>query len=184
VLSRKNASKKPQEIMKIIHCTQKLLKELDVPIIEPDKTHLDYQGLGNWYANLIRIDRKKCLLFTNEKTLYSFLIPHVKKANLKNIVDEFMINLSFNLQYEWFSLEVISKVMQEYKEIGFAKTASRKVLGSMNELAFQYEVMIMGKEGLGNVKILELNHSVNRVILGAIKYARPINALKNVLQPL
>ena len=170
--------------MRIIHCTQKLLKELDVPIIEPDMTPLDSQCLGNWYANLIRIDRKKCLLFTNEKTLYSFLIPHVKKANLKNIVDEFMINLSFNLQYEGFSLDVIAKVMQEYNEIDFAKTASRKVLGSMNELAFYYEVLIMGKEGLGNVKILELNHSINRTIMGAIKYGHPIEALKKVLQPL
>ena len=168
--------------MRIIHCTQKLLKELNVPIIAPDKTPSDSQGLGNWYANLIRIDRKKCLLFTNENTLYSFLIPHVKKANLKNIVDEFMINLSFNLQYEGFSLDVIAKVMSEYKEIGFAKTASKKVLGSMNELAFQYEVLIMRKEGLGNVKILELNHTINRVIMRAIQYKHPIEALKKVLQ--
>jgi hypothetical protein len=164
--------------MRIIHCTQKLLKELDVPVIQPDNTSSDSQGLGNWYANLIRIDRKKCLLFTNEKTMYSFLIPHVKKANLKNIVNEFMINLNFNLQYEGISHELINKVMQEYEEIGFAKTASRKVLGSMNELAFQYEVLIMGKEGLGNVKVLELNHSINRTIMGAIKYNYPIKALK------
>jgi len=34
----KNGSKKAQAIMRIIHCTQKLLKELDVPIIEPDMT--------------------------------------------------------------------------------------------------------------------------------------------------
>jgi len=59
-------------------------------------------------------------------------------------------------------------------EIGFAKTASRKVLGSMNELTFMYEVLDMEKEGLGNVKILELNHSINRTIMGAIKYGRPI----------
>ena len=168
--------------MRIIHCTQKLLKELDVPIIVPDKTHSDSQGPGNWYANLIKIDRKKCLLFTNEKTLYSFLIPHIKKATLKNIVNEFMITLNFNLQYEGFSLEVISKVMEDYEKIGFAKTASRKVLGSMNELAFQYEVLIMGKEGLGNVKILELNHTINRTIMGAIKYKYPIEALKKVLE--
>lgn len=168
--------------MRIIHCTQKLLKELNASVIEPDKIPDDSQGLSNWYANLIRIDRKKCLLFTNEKTLYSFLIPNVKKANLKNIVNEFLINLNFNLQYEGFSLEVISKIMQEYEEIGFAKTASRKVLGCMNELAFQYEVLIMGKEGLGNVKILELNHSINRTIMGAIQHHYPIRALKKVLQ--
>ena len=168
--------------MRIIHCTQKLLKELDVPIIETDKTPSDSQGLGNWYANLIRIDRKKCLLFTNEKTLYSFLIPDIKKANLKNFVNEFLTNLNFNLQYEGFSLDVINKVIQEYEKIGLAKTANRKILGTMNKLSFQYEVLIMGKEGLGNVKSLELNQTINRTFTRSIQHKYPIEAIKKVLQ--
>jgi hypothetical protein len=71
--------------MRITHCTRKLLKELDVPLVETDKIPLPTEGLGNWYCNIIRIDRKKCLLFTNEKSLYTFLVPKVLKANLKNI---------------------------------------------------------------------------------------------------
>jgi hypothetical protein len=167
--------------MRIIHCTKKLLKELDVPIIEPDKIPLPTEGLGNWYANLLRIDRRKCLLFTNEKTLYSFLIPNVLKKNITNIVEEFLINLSFNLQAEGFGLEAIRTVMQEYKGIGFAKTASRKVLGSMNQLAFEYEVFIEQKEGLENVKILEMNRDINRTILNGIKFLHPIEALRALL---
>src|ERR1039457_3647256 len=109
--------------MTLIHCTQKLLKELGNPPFAA-YTPAVTGGLGNWYANLIRIDRKKCLLFTNEKTLYSFLIPNILKKNIKNIEEEFLINLNLNLQAEGFSLEIIKKVMQEYTEIGFAKTAS------------------------------------------------------------
>ena len=68
--------------MRLIHCTAKLLKELgNPPLQSPDEPNP--QGLGNWYANLLRIDRKKCILFTNEKTLYSFLIPRVKKGEPK-----------------------------------------------------------------------------------------------------
>ena len=122
--------------MRIIHCTRKLLRELDVPLVELDKIPPPTEGIGNWYANLLRIDRRKCLLFTNEKTLYTFLIPKVLKDNLKNIEDEFFINLNYNLQNEGFGLEVINRVMQEYQEIGFAKTSNRQVLGSMNEFAF------------------------------------------------
>ena len=128
------------------------------------------EGLGNWYANLLRIERKKCLLFTNEKSLYSFLIPKVKKENLKNIEEEFLINLSYNLQYEGFGLDVINRVMQEYEDIGFAKTSNRQVLGSMNQLAFEYEVLVEQKEGLENIRILELNKQINRTIMGALKY--------------
>jgi hypothetical protein len=87
--------------MRIIHCTRKLLKELDVPLVEPDNIAAPTEGLGNWYCNLIRIDRRKCfLLFTNEKTLYTFLIPKVLKNNLMNIEEEFLISLSYNLQNE------------------------------------------------------------------------------------
>ena len=70
--------------MSIIHCTKKLLKEIDVSLVEPDKIPQPTEGLGNWYANLIKNDRRKCIIFTNEKTLYTFLIPKVLKANLKN----------------------------------------------------------------------------------------------------
>jgi len=47
------------------------------------------------------------------KTLYSFLIPKVKKENLKIIIDEFLFNLNMNLQAEGFPLEVINRVMAE-----------------------------------------------------------------------
>jgi hypothetical protein len=168
--------------MRIIHCTQKLLKELAFPHIEPDKITIPTEGLGNWYCNLLRIDKRKCLLFTNEKTLYSFLIPKVKKENLKNIIDEFLFNLNMNLQAEGFHLEVITKVMQEYTDIGFAKTASRHVLGSMNELVYEYEYLTIHRyEGIENIRILGVNKEVNRTIMKGIKYLHPIESLQELL---
>ncbi len=166
--------------MRIIHCTQKLLKEMGNPSLVATNPETP-EGLGNWYANLIRIDRRKCILFTNEKTLYSFLIPRVLKQNLKNFEDEFLINLNLNLQSEGFSLKIINKVMQEYSEIGFARASNRRVLGSMNEFAFEYLVLIQDKEGLENVKILEMNRMINRTIIKGIKFLHPIEALKNLL---
>ena len=167
--------------MRLIHCTQKLLKELGNPPLQTLDNEPNIEGLGNWYANLLRIDRRKCLLFTNEKTLYSFLIPNVLKKNIKNIEEEFLISLSMNLQAEGFSREVINSVMREYQGIGFAKTANKKVLGAMNQLAFEYEVFVQGKEGLENVKILEMNRDINRTILKGIKFLHPIEALRDVL---
>jgi hypothetical protein len=168
--------------MRIIHCTKKLLKELDVPLVDPDKIPQPTEGLGNWYANLLRIDRRKCLLFTNEKSLYTFLIPKVLKANLKSIEQEFLIHLSYNLQYEGFGLEVINRVMQEYQEIGFAKTVSKSVLGSMNDFAYHYEFQIMREGGIENIRILHLNKKINRTPMGALKYNFPIETLKKLLE--
>jgi hypothetical protein len=168
--------------MRIIRCTRKLLKELDVPLVEPDRIPQTTEGLGNWHANLLRIDRRKCLLFTNEKTFYTFLIPKVLKANLKNIEEEFLIHLSYNLQNEGFGLEVINRVMQEYKEIGFAKTSNRQVLGSMNEFAFENDYLIRREGGIEKVRIFEINKEINRTPMGALKYKYPIETLRNLLK--
>jgi hypothetical protein len=114
--------------------------------------------------------------------LYTFLIPKILKANLKNIEQEFLINLSYNLQNEGFGLDVINRVMQEYREIGFAKTVSKSVLGSMNEFMFQYEVLIQMEGGIDNIRILQVNQKINKTIMGALKYKYPIEALKNLLK--
>jgi len=117
--------------MTLIRCTQKLIKELGNPPLQNPSDELDTQGLGNWYANLLRIDHRKCILLTNEKTLYSFLIPKVKKEHLKNVEEEFLVNLNLNLQAEGLRIEVINRVMQEYTQIGFAKTSNKSVLGTL-----------------------------------------------------
>ena len=59
--------------MQLIRCTKKLqkamgLKEADLVRHEPE-----FSFLGSWHANLIHIDRRKCVLFTNDKTLFNFL---------------------------------------------------------------------------------------------------------------
>jgi len=164
----------------ILHCTQKLLKELGKPYLQ--NSDEPTTGLGNWYANLLTIDRRKCVMFTSEKTLYSFLIPKVRKENLTNIVDVFLYNLNINLQAEGFPIEVICRVMQECSDIGFAKTSSKQVLGSMNELAFQYQnVIVKHFGGLESISILGVNKEINRTIMGGIKYLHPIEALREFL---
>lgn len=169
--------------MRLLYCTQKLLKELDVQFSEHGEASSS-EGLGNWYANLLRIDRRKCLLFTNEKTLYSFLVPVVLKENLKRIEKEFLVHLLLNLKYEGFDSEVLKKVSDEYKQVSFSKTASRSVLGSMNDLAYQYEVCIHMEDEIENVKLLQINQKINKTPMSAIAYRYPIEALRKVIEEL
>ncbi len=71
--------------------------------------------------------------------------------------------------------------MQEYEKITFAKTVSKSVLGSMNDLAFQYEYHILGDGGFDRIKILQVNQKINRTPMGALKYKYPIEVLKKLL---
>jgi len=112
--------------MRIIHCTQKLLKEMGNPSLVD--IHADIEGLGNWYANIIRIVRNKCLLFTNEKTLYSFLIPNVRKANLQNIVDEFLVNLSFTCKLRALVLMSLARSCRNTRTLALQKPQAKRFL--------------------------------------------------------
>jgi len=157
--------------MRFIHCTQKLTKELPISLTDPDKVPAVSEGLGDWYANLLRFSRTKCLLFTNEKTLYSFFIPGILKKDLRDIKGIFLGHFSNNLQHEGFGPEVVNRLLQEYQEVGFAKTASRRVLGFMNDFAIHYEFFIWEAGGIENMPLLETNAKINRTPLSAGKEA-------------
>ena len=161
-----------------IRCTQKLLKEIgikDVSLIEVE-THCD--KLGDWYANLLYISRRKCVLFTNEKTLYSFLIPRVKRASLTQLHELFLSELQINLFSEGFDHTVVTDLPKRYRDFGIARTKSRSVLGSMTDFALQLKYIFMDREGPDSSNIIEINQRINRVPMKAIEYKYSIERLR------
>ena len=164
--------------MAIIRCTKKLLTELK---IKPTEDIGRSENIGNWHANLLWIDRRKCVLFTNDKTLFSFLVTGMKKPQFENFNEVFRLNLSKNLMNEDLSQKQIEHVFNEHREIRIAKTNNRSVLGSMNDLAFQvkYRIYVMG--GLVTVDMAEINRELNRIPMGALDYKISIEELQKAL---
>ncbi len=153
--------------MQVIHCTKKLLIELGVHVSKVRPDHPS-EIFGPWHANLIRVERRKCILFTNDRTLFSFLVPGVKKND--DFHDLFLLNLNSNLAIEGFEQRDILKALAEYCEIAIAPTTNRSVLGSMNDLAYQVESLISRAGGLGKADMLRVNMMLNRIPMGALKY--------------
>jgi hypothetical protein len=156
--------------MQILHCTKKLLNELEASPSESMAPDHSSGFLGPWHANLIRIERRKCLLLTNDRTLYSVLIPGVKKNDLDNFRELFVLHLKMNLEKEGFGPADVYKALEEYGEIAIAPTTSRSVLGSMNDLADQADFLVRRAGGLEKGDILAINMMLNRIPMGAIKY--------------
>jgi len=154
--------------MSLIRCTAKILKEIGVKGADLFAEEPSCLGLGAWYANLLRIDRRKCVLFTSEKTLYSFLVLGVKKADFKRFDVLFASNLRLNLENEGFREDVIEKVIGDYARIDLGKTRDRSILGSMNDHAYHYKFYIQGEGGLSSCDILSLNKKINRTPMGAL----------------
>jgi len=163
--------------VQIIHCTKKLLNEIEASPSGSMAPEPLSDFLGPWHANLIRIERRKCLLLTNDRTLYSFLVTGVKKKDLVNFRELFALHLKMNLAKEGFGPEDIDKALEEYGEIAIAPTANRSVLGSMNDLAYQADYLVSRAGGLGKGDILTVNMMLNRIPMGAIKFDYAIEKL-------
>ena len=167
--------------MAILRCTKKLLNELK---IKPSEETYFTGDLGSWHANLLRIDRRKCVLFTNDATLYSFLVPGLKKHQFQNFHEVFGQHLFKNLRLESFHQHQIEAVLDEHREIVISKTNNRSVLGSMNDLAYQLKYSISSVGGLDYMDLAELNHELNRIPMSAIKEIYSINELRKLLNKL
>lgn len=171
----------------IIRCTAKVLKELGTP-----KSKIaDYSGqlvpLQEWYANLFYWNRKKCLIFTNSDSLFSFVVMNVNRKDIKNILKLFRKGLSKSLFYENFDTEKIKHVMSLLDDVTIAKTNNRSVLGSMNEMVFQYETYLNMHEDEGEERLILAGHKINETPMSGVKeegfnFGIPINCLKEILK--
>jgi len=116
--------------MVTIRITSKVASKLKVQL-----GHAESQStgkLGDWYVNLLIIKRQHLLLAVSERTLLPIVMP---ARDLKL----FPLRLSHDLELLLQQLGVPKKEIEaETREMlrwTFAKTASRQVLGSMNDFA-------------------------------------------------
>ena len=167
--------------MTILRCTKKLLSELKVMPVDSSQSTND---LSSWHANLLRIDRRKCVLFTHDKTLYSFLAPGLTKPHFQNIREVFRQSLFKNLMAEKIPQKHIELFLDDILKIEIAKTNNRSVLGSMNDLTFQLKYQIADEGGLLNTNIMKLNHDLNRIPMSAIEEIYSIYELRKFFKSL
>jgi hypothetical protein len=163
--------------MAILRCTKKLLSELKVT---PEDCSTPLNDLSSWHANLIRVDRRKCILFTHDKTLFSFFVPGLTKPDFQRIRYVFGQNLFKNLVREALPQLQIELFLDDIRDIQFAITNNRSVLGSMNDLIFQLKYKIADNGGLANTDIMELNHDLNRIPMSAIEEIYSIDELRKL----
>lgn len=162
-------------------CTKKVQTQLGIKqselstIKEPDST------LGNWYVNLTIIDRRKTFLFVNERTLLSFILYGVKKSHSPEIHEIFLRALTQLLTMENIGLEEINKIHEEYFDIEFTKTESRKTLGNMNDIIDLYKYHIYSEGGLKYCNLSAIIHEINRTPQRNIGWKYSIDAVKELL---
>ena len=167
--------------MLILCCTQKLLKEMSIPKSELAESIETVDQFGTWYSNLIYLSRHKCVLFTNENTLYSFLVAGVKKADLKDIQALFLKHLRINLESEKIELVKIDPLISQYQTFKLASTISKSVLGSMNDMVHHCRYRSDRMDIFQEDSVLKLNKDLNRVPMKTIAYGYAIREMQELL---
>jgi len=162
-----------------ICCTKKLLSELKK---NPGKEDTIIDSFWSWHANIFYIERRKCVLVTNDTTLFTMLIPALKKPDFQSFHFIFGQHLFKNLLHEKIPQKQIETILSECENIQYKKTNNRSVLGSMNELKFQLEYHIEAEGGLERTDIFKSNHRLNRTIMSSVKYKYPIEMFIEKIQ--
>lgn len=142
--------------MVTMRCTHILLKYLGVSELESPAAPT--AKLGDWYANLIPTAGGDLIMCASEKTLLTVAIPAQDSENLAPL---FRLRVGNILAMLGINADAIERELTHYEHIRFSKTASRSVLGSMNDFAqmYQYKAEEFTGEGTLSLSIAELDIS-------------------------
>jgi hypothetical protein len=163
--------------MQLIRCTKKLQKEMGLSANSLCNTPPENSFLGPWHANLIYIDRKKCVLFINDRTLFNFIIPDLLRDQIRNLDAFFKSYLQCVLASANFPDWFCAKAQVELETISYGNTNSKSILGSMNDLAFHYKYYILSEGGVNSPAVPAIIQQLNRIPMGALEKVFPIKAL-------
>jgi hypothetical protein len=151
-----------------LRCTQKLLDRLNaVPVQEhapPDAV------LGDWYATLVRAGRVQVVLAVSERTLLPVVVP---AREGRNVVHRLAEALGPLLESLGLPTDVVNAERRAMESWVIGKTASRRILGSLNDLVFELQV---GLADLPDRTLLEQSLWLAQTPLKVIEYGAPDRA--------
>jgi len=153
----------------VLRCTQRVLALLGVrlgALADPPPSDDD------WYLNLLWLERRKCLLFTHAGTLFSVFVADVRAPEIRPIGPYAVAVIEANLQSERLPHDALGSL--DPTSVQPANTASRSVLGFMNDIVVHCRYQIAADGSLDNCDIDLLNHRLRRTLHNRGGYVTPI----------
>ena len=157
--------------MAVLRCTRKLLKELRIKEDDLVQERGEPSLLGDWYANILSIDHRKCVLFTNADTLFSFAAVGLRRPAFDRIGEVFRNRLEESLREEGVPADRVDTVLMEYEHLPLGKTENRRVLGSMNDFAYHLKRHMASESRLMHGDLPSIQRWLNDMPMGAIGYS-------------
>lgn len=161
----------------LARCTNRLLKFLGpraASLVQAPPTEDD------WYANLLWLDRRKCRLIAHAGTLFPVFAANVRKRDLEPF-GLFLIRIAeARLRDEGLPADVLGELDPD--SVRLARTASRSVLGFMNDMALACRHEVEASGGLDVTDVDALNGRLLRTLHNREGYHDPLELVARRLQ--
>jgi len=123
-----------------LRCTRVVRDRLHLPRQTVPEPPPSTGQLGDWYVHLVRFGRTEFAIATSERSLLTVLFPAralrtTLAPNLRGAVGSLLESLGV-------SGEAVAREIAAMESVTFGRATNRRVLGSMNELAFQANVLL------------------------------------------
>ena len=158
-----------KKLEKIIH--KKI--ENDVSLVE--------NNFGNWNATIFYVAKKKCILFVNDVTFFSVIIPRFSMQDIDKIDEMFLDSLYSQLLFEKINIE-FKTIAFKLGKIKFQSTNNnRKVIGILNYNIeklnyFKYEYPVFNSS-----VIREMTEKLNKTPFKQLDWKLPFEAMNSLL---
>ena len=163
-----------------VYCSSKL-KLFLIPL-----TGVCKENDEQWNAHLFYLGGKKCILFLNKETIYSFVLFGVLKKDVSNIHALFVQGLVTQLYADKILLQKHERlVIDHYKDLRFLPTNNdRSVIGSINDCIARITFSVdSNKSSIEDAKAY-VAHQVNYTPMGAVGYSYPSDLMKEKINNL
>jgi hypothetical protein len=154
--------------MVVLRCTRKLLEALNVRL--EDTVAQSTNLLGEWYANLVPTIAGDLVVFANARTLLSVAIP---TSALPQLVPLFTARVYNLLRIIDVPVQSANIEIAEYKSVLFAKTADRRVLGCLNEIAQYCQFVAEGHKGDEMLSLMNVETELSQYLFKLTGYRYP-----------
>lgn len=159
-----------------LRCTQKLRKCLGV--ISVDIPEPPTAALGDWYGNLVPTFSGDLIIFVNEKSLITVAIP-VWESN--KLVPLFRIRVANLLGMIGVHPKDIANEISHFDQVQYSKTASRRILGSLNDFAWHYQMMAEEAKSKADLSLSKAELELTRMPCKPLDYRFPSEVAKELL---
>jgi hypothetical protein len=151
----------------ILRCTQKLIRRLGRPVVHnPERSSTI---LGDWYTDILFTQPRQVVLCVSENAR----LPIVLLARELRTLDERLpVALGSVLKDLHVSQSAISRELAGMAAFGVARTASRSILGTLNDYAIAVTVTWALAEKPG-ISLHQLSLNLCETPVGPLKYEHP-----------